>query len=274
MSVRATSSRPGSGVHSLGGPGEAGPGEGGPGAAVAGALGRALAPLVGTVARVRRSRPMHPDGAVLRGRLLRGGLHGPAATGVTWLDSAGDDDVVVRLSRGAGLPSGWPDVLGLSLRHDGGDVLLSSAGLRPLVRHVPLPARDPGRTGYCSLVPYRGPRGPVTIAALPRPPRSLPGDPRALAAALAAEPMRVVLAWAGVEGRWHPFARLDVGGPVGGVGDDVGEPDDVDDADLRFDPLRPPPGLEPYPWVARLRDPAYTAARRNFGAHDRDRSLG
>ena len=279
-SLGTTPVRPGSGASGSWGSGagdrsathgahRAGPDLGGP----VGAVGGALGVVIGAVARLRGSRPMHPEGAVLRAVLRRRGVLGGAApgtaSGVPWIDTAGEDDVVVRLSRGAGLPAGWPDVLGLALRHDGGDVLLSSAGMGPLVRHVFTPSRHAGRTGYSSLVPYRGPRGPVMIGAVARPPRAVPGDPEALASALSAEPLRVVLVWAGptwagLEGRWRPFARLDVGGPAG----------PTTDGPIRFDPLSPPPGLAMYDAVARLRDPAYTAGRLNHPTEDPDgRSL-
>lgn len=242
-----------------------------PGAgAVVGAAGRGLGSVSAAVARLRAARPLHPVGVVLAGRLVRAGSPPGDASGVPWLDSAGDDDVVVRLSRGGGLPAWAPDVHGLALRHtDDGrrvDVLLSSTGSAPLARHVLAPRRALGGGTYTCLLPYRGPRGPVMLAARPSPPRALPAEPAAIARELAAEPWRVVLAWAdGVAGRWRTFARLVVGGPP--ATSDASRPSRADVADarpdqpVRFDPLHAPPGLTAYPWVAALREPAYAAAR-------------
>lgn len=222
--------------------------------------GRGLGALSGAVARARSARPLHPVGAVLPGRLLRSGAAPGAAAGIAWLDDRGADDVVVRLSRGGGLPAWCPDVHGLALRHEATgrtvDVLLSTTGSAPGARHVLRPQVRLGGGVYTSLLPYRGPRGPVLLAARPVPRRRLPADPLALTALLAAAPLRLRLAWAdGLAGRWQPFGWLVVGG--------VPEypPPATPDPPLRLDPTSAPPGLAAYPWVAALRDPAYAAAR-------------
>ena len=224
-------------------------------------VGPALGVLSGAVARARRARPLHPTGVVLPGRLLRSGPGTHRASGVPWLDERGADDVVVRLSRGGGLPPWCPDVHGLALRHQGGngagghvDVLLSTTGSLPGLRHVLAPHVHPGRGTYTSLLPYRGPDGPVLVAARPVPRRALPADPLSLTAVLAAAPLRLRLAWSdGLVGRWRPFGRLVVGG--------VPEFPPQAEPPVRFDPVDAPPGLTAYPWVAALRGPAYAAAR-------------
>lgn len=223
------------------------------------AAGRGLGSLSGLVARMRLARPLHPVGAVLPGRLLRSGAAGGPA-GVPWLDERGEDDVVVRLSRGGGLPAWCPDVHGLALRHEVAgrtvDVLLSTTGSLPGARHVLRPQARLGGGVYTSLLPYRGPRGPVLLAAHPRPRRALPADPLALTARLAAAPLRLRLSWAeGLAGRWRPFGWLVVGSVP------AYPPPATPDPPLRFDPTSAPPGLDTYPWVAAVRDPAYAAAR-------------
>lgn len=103
------------------------------------------------VARWRRAKPLHPVGVVLHGRLLRDGLglragsgsRDGSRSGVQWIDSAGDDPVLVRLSRSAGLPSWLPDVMGLAVRDGSTDLLLSSAGRAPLARHLLALRRTP-----------------------------------------------------------------------------------------------------------------------------------
>jgi hypothetical protein len=67
----------------------------------------------------------------------------------------------------------------------------------------------------------------------------------------------VALAWAMGSRGWHPFAEL------------LLHKDPVDEADatLSFDPVgNALPGLETYDWVRRLREPAYTTARKSRGS--------
>jgi hypothetical protein len=200
--------------------------------------GRALGAVFGTVAAVRRARALHPRGGVVPATLRRV-PHPP--TGVAWLDETQDSRVSVRLSRSAGLPAPLPDVLGLALAvplpgGGRGDLLLSTAGSRPIARHLLLPARDPLRSAYTCLVPYASDRGPVMLAALPL-------DATVLG-----------LAWATPRGPWQPFAELVLDGARG--------PSD-DDPALDLDPvLHPLPGLRVPAPLARLREPAYAASRR------------
>ena len=95
--------------------------------------------------RLRGERAIHPRGRALVGTLT---ATGGAGTGVALLDSPGRYDVLVRVSRSAGLPELLPDVLGLAVRvldaHGPGahqDLLLDSTGPEPLLRRWPVPAR-------------------------------------------------------------------------------------------------------------------------------------
>lgn len=212
--------------------------------------------LSGGVARLRRSKPLHPTGAVMRATLRRTG----ATSGVEWLDGVGQDEVVVRLSRGGGLPPRLPDVHGLALRHGSTDVLLAASGRSLLLRHLLYARSTPGRGVYTTLVPFRGPRGPVLLAAFPDPSRPLPAAWDQTAALLAEDPLRLRLSWSDLSGPWYQFGELDIGGPL----------TDRTDEPLRFDPRRTPPGLQTYPWVDALRQPAYVAARRGHPTHPSD----
>ncbi|WP_225753598.1 hypothetical protein [Actinotalea sp. Marseille-Q4924] len=221
-------------------------------------LGTTLGAVVGVVARLRRGKALHPQGLVLRGRLRRYGLTGADATG-TWLDEAGDDDVVVRLSRGGGLPRRLPDVVGLAVRAGEVDLLLSSpVGTAPGLRHVPGPRRGHGRAPYGSVLPFLGPRGPVLLLAEPAAARDLPADRDALAAELAARPLVLSLSWASPRSRWRAFGTLEI----------MAEAPFAVDRSIRFQPLRTPPGLRTYPWVAALRTPAYTASQARSAQPD------
>ena len=208
------------------------------------------APLA-ALARWRNGKPMHPRGAVFGAVLERHGSERP--WGVPFLDATARDDVVVRLSRGAGLPAPLPDLLGLAVRLDGGsgpvDLLLSTTGRGALTRVVPVLRRDTA-SFYCSIMAYSSSAGPIRLAALPTG-DGVPSDPEPLAAAVRRHPLVFVLAAARGLGAWAPFGRLTIADPVG-----------PQDPELRFDAVRhPPPGLVADGPLARFRAPAYAAAQ-------------
>lgn len=213
--------------------------------------GKAVAVPLGAIARYRRGRAMHPRGAVFDAVLERHGASPPF--GVPWLDEVRSDPVVVRLSRGAGLPAPLPDVLGLAVRlgtdDDPVDILLSSTGQGRLSRLVPVPRVD-AEGVYSSIMAFRSTAGPIRIAALPRA-APVPSDPEPVAAAAAAGAIEFSLAAAVGSGDWRPFARLrstSARGPL--------------DSTIRFDAVRnPPPGLTADGPMARFREPAYATAR-------------
>ena len=198
---------------------------------------RLVAVPLAVLARVRGGKPMHPRGVVLTARLSRTGLARPS--GVRWLDEAGTDDVLVRLSRGAGLPPPLPDLFGFALRAPGEtpvDLLLSSSGRSRWTRRVPVLRRDPATT-YGSIMGYRAPAGPVLLAVHPQAPGAF-----------------TLTATVG-RGPEQPFARVVLGAET--------EPSDPP---LHFDAvLHAPPGLVADGPLARFRRPAYTAARAALG---------
>lgn len=200
-----------------------------------------LRAAIGVVDAVRpAAKPLHPRGAVTRGVLERFGS--PVASGVAWLDDAGTDDVVVRWSRAVGLPAPSPDVFGLAVRVElgggrHGDLLFSTTGTGPLTRFALVPAFTPQRA-MTTLLPYRTAGGPVLLRAVPQGERA------------------VELSWAHGMGAWQPFGTLRLDQPTTTAAD----------ADVTFDPVvNPLPGLAPYDWVTRLREPAYRSARRARG---------
>lgn len=207
---------------------------------IARVTGDALGAVFGALAAVRRGKPIHPRGRVVRGRLERTGA--PEPWGVPWLDEPSVDEGVVRLSRAVGLPDGWPDVLGLAIRFTGDgedhDLLLATTGLGALTRYVLVPRIDPATAVYSSLLPFDTPRGRALLSATPEEPQA--GAP--VFAVHVAQP----------RGPWHRFAtlRLDL------------DPADAGDAALEFDPVHnPPPGLSFPPALAALRAPSYRAAQ-------------
>jgi hypothetical protein len=202
-----------------------------------------LAGVLFLFGRLRRSKgkALHPRGELVRARLRRRGT--APRTGVEWLDEPGVDDVVVRLSRSIGLPGPMPDVLGFAMRvpvgtDRCGDVLLASTGTGALGRFLLRPARFEQQATYSSLFPYRTAAGPLLVAAFPNSDR----------------PGHFELARARLTGTWIVFATLDL----------LDAPEDASDAAVPFDPiLNLVPGLEPYEWSRRLREPSYAAARRS-----------
>ena len=213
--------------------------------------GRLVAVPLGALAHRRKGKPMHPRGAVFDAVLERYGSAVP--WGVPWLDEVATQPALVRLSRGAGLPAALPDLLGLGLRVPGPDrpidVLLSTTGLGPAGRLLPVPRRDAAAI-YTSIMAYRSDAGPLRIAALPDS-VAVPSEPEALVDAVR-RGLRFTLAAARGTAAWRTFARLTITTPVEPLDPDVG-----------FDAVRnPPPGLVPDGPMARFRAPAYAAARR------------
>ena len=220
------------------------------------AAGRAVAVPLAALARVRQAKPMHPRGVLFDALLQRRGL----ACGVDWLDTTGADDVLVRFSRGAGLPRRLPDLLGFALRLPGErpvDLLLSSTGQGRWSRRLPVPRRDAATT-YGSIMAYRSTAGPVWLAAVPQG-AALPSDREGLAVA---GPGRVMILSAAVgRGPWERFGSVTLRAVT-----------DPNDPPLHFDAvLHAPPGLAADGPLARFRGPAYAAARVAQGA---DREVG
>lgn len=204
---------------------------------VASAGGVLLSGATRTLAALRpASKPLHPDGVVLRGRIYR---HGSAVpTGVPWLDEPGQDDVSVRLSRAIGLPRGLPDIHGLAVRlgegDDAGDLLLASTGWGRLGRFVLTASRDHRSRPLTTLLPYRTEAGAVLLGA-----QAVGGE-------------TYDLSWAHRGGDWQLFAVLRLSAERA-----------VDQA-ISFDPVRHQvSGLQQYPSVVRLREPSYDHARRS-----------
>ena len=199
--------------------------------------GAVLAAATRTIALLRPAeKPLHPDGVVLIGHLERTGS--PTASGVAWLDEPGQDEVLVRLSRAVGLPVPLPDIHGLAFRVPGadgpGDVLLASTGWGRLGRFVLTFGRRPASRPLTSLLPYRTGAGPVLLGAR------------------AGGPDRYELSWAPYDGEWQAFATL------------VLTERESSSPGVSFDPVRHQvPGLEQYPVVVRLREPAYQRARES-----------
>jgi hypothetical protein len=218
-------------------------------------LGAGFAGIFRTIKAVRPDRPIHPQGVLLAGTLVR---HG-SASGAAWIDAAGTDPVTARLSRSLGLPGRFPDVLGLALRctSDGtaSDVLLASTGASRAGRFTLTLRRNAAAGVFSSLMPYKTASGPVLLAARTvLAPGQLRAEPQSFRSDLGQEAWTLGLFHARPAGPWVRFGTLTL------------EASATPDTSERFDPvLNTLPGAGTYGWTARLREPSYTAARQPAG---------
>jgi hypothetical protein len=231
------------------------------------AAGRGLGLVFRALKLVRPGRPIHPSGVRLVGTLERFPPSEPS--GIGWIDKGGTDHVCGRFSRSIGLPSMFPDILGLALRLGGpggtSDILLASTGAAVPGRFLLVPLFSATAATLGSLMPYRGTRGPILLAArtvvpgsgqnlpgIQEPAGRLPADPAGFRKALLDKTWVLQLGWARPAGRWIPFGTLTLTlDPL------------QDDAGLRFDPLHHElPDAGTYGWARRLREPSYSTARQ------------
>ena len=125
------------------------------------------------ISAIRGKRVFHPIGRAFEGALVLTEAAGEVLP--KELTQAGQRRVVVRLSRGAGLPEPLPDVLGLAIKIPDAygierdqDWLLASSGKHQLTRHLLLPALDFLGATYSTVLPYRVGSRLGTFRAFPR----------------------------------------------------------------------------------------------------------
>lgn len=199
------------------------------------------------LAAVRRARAFHPTGQFFDARLCIEG-RGPLPEG--------EQDVVARLSKGAGTPAGLPDVLGLAFRVQAAespiDVLCTTTiGLHGWRRLLLRPARQWQGARFSMLMPWqhtgRGRRNVVVGAEVLDP--DLQGlDPASVADHL---PVTICLQVTEHRDRVLQTGELVLTAPREAVG-------------VSFDPIRNHPAdwrLGPG-WLAQIRESAYSGSRR------------
>jgi hypothetical protein len=208
------------------------------------------------VAQWRQARALHPRGEVFAAELtLPQGWPGVVQPGRDPVAR----QVIVRMSKGGGLPGGWPDVLGLAVRVDDPsgpvDLLLSTTGRGRLTRWLPVPRRDWSRgTIYGSIMPFRSGTSVFSVAAIPDQ-RPVPSSLQALVHAVQAEPFGLTLVTAAPMRDWQPLGRLVLTEHRPGVR-------------VSFDPIvNAHPHLTPIPrTLSVVRKLAYAGSRRGQGA--------
>lgn len=189
----------------------------------------------------RGRRIFHPSGAAYAACFSADAQGGSVTAEI--LVEGFEHVALVRLSRGLGLPRGFPDVFGLALRlpdvyglgqHQ--DFLLASSGEGAAGRRLLRPAFG-ARTGmYSSLLPYEVGGQRLLLGARPVPNSTNAFD------LLVASP----------RGPWRMAARLTLGGRL----------EDAVARVLRFDPWNCGGGLIPAGVVNRVRGAAYRGSRQ------------
>lgn len=224
-------------------------------------LERAAQPLTGlsaaafaALSRARGKRFFHPVGEVLPGSIDWNGRAGewiPPAV----IEPPADADVVVRFSRGLGLPERLPDFLGIAIKirnvYGGGsdqDWLLVTSGRDPVTRHALLPASDYSSRPYSTVLPYRWKGELVTFGAFAVPGNSHPSTFRELVAA-ARDGLEYEIAVA-PEGEAHTVVgRVTVASP------------ETPALNVRFNPWNTSPELQPAGALNELRRRTYAASQ-------------
>ena len=202
-----------------------------------------LAAVIAPLGKARDAKPLHPRGAIHAATLE---ITDPApALGAVQFGERGTIDSLVRVSRAVGLPAPWPDIGGLALRlrpqaADGSrcDLLFAGTGRGRITRWLLAVRREPVGGTLTTLLPMRSVSGPVQFILEPEE---------------GVQPVTYRLGWARPGNSWQPLGRLVLGAEV--------EP--VADPPVRFDPItNAVEGLENYPSVRKLREPAYRMARK------------
>lgn len=188
--------------------------------------------LFGSLSALRGKRVFHPDGDAFEGT-------------ASFLDADQVDDMaaflagttspaVVRFSRGVGLPSAVPDVLGMAVKlpdlvGPGGDqdLLLVTSGEGAVLQNTLRPARGFFRGTYSTVLPYRRPLSDersssrdtpqassdteqILFGARPDPELAGSADEtfRDVGAAVAVGRLRFDLMTARIGDRWRPLGSL------------------------------------------------------------------
>lgn len=200
---------------------------------------------------MRGARVFHPRGVAFEASWEPVDRDVFAATGL-----AEDQQAIVRLSKGVGLPDGFPDILGIAIKvldaHGprlDQDLLLASAPNLGAGRRMLWLARDFTAATFSSVLAYQVGSLRTHVVA-----RVLGPDGTSLADVRAGAASDLTILLDDTSGR-H-LARVRLGSPLGPRSSD----------DLRFDPWHAGPGLRPVGLANRVRRPAYRASQGGRGA--------
>jgi hypothetical protein len=202
---------------------------------------------MGATAQLRSGPAIHAVGTAYAAELDVVGAPAGQEFGLELIDRPARRPALARLSRGAGLPTVLPDVLGLAIRleTDRGpqDLLLDSCWSGPVGRHLVRVGRSASRGVYGSLLAYRVGEHVVHLAAVGNEPRQLTSHDAAIG-----QSFRLLLAGP-YERRWRTWATLRLLEPV-------------DRPALRFSPGHDALGVSLRADGTRFRVPSYRASQR------------
>ncbi|NKQ56886.1 hypothetical protein HFP15_28840 [Amycolatopsis sp. K13G38] len=206
---------------------------------------RPLRSAFGALAHVRDARAFHPKG------ILADGIVTALGRGLLPEEPT---EVRARLSKGAGVPQGFRDVLGLAVRVplETGQWDLTFSTVGPFGRVVPFPSSGWCDRPFSSLMPYRvdgRPRWLLAQAARGQP--DVDASLRAARRLVRGGGFELVIAEASATDVPRPIALLRLHTVC------------ADAALPAFDPiLNHPPGVTLYPgWLAKAREMAYLGSR-------------
>lgn len=212
--------------------------------------GSGLSALFFAMAQLRHAPAVHPRGVTFSAQLTVNGRNP--------LIALGNYLVTVKLSKGAGTPNRWPDVLGVALRIRSlgaavpCDFLFSSAGDGRWTRWLPVPAGDWGLASYGTLAPYESAGRWWWLMLRPSGP---PVRHASLEHLEHAAPSGFILQIGGEAADWHPIGELSLHKLLAETGQ-------------VFDPvLNHPAAARVAPnWLRELRERAYSGSRRGRDA--------
>ena len=205
---------------------------------------------------IRRNRVFHPVGEAFDGAL---GWETPSDAPEALRVLDGNHEVIVRFSRGAGLPEPMPDVLGIAIKIPAGattkeqDLLLASCGAPPVTRNLLVPAKSFFRCTFSSVLPYRageetflfGAHADATL-------KDREGDFGDLQQLASEGTLRFELLFAGLTGDWSRLGTLDV----------TGQRSQETAHELKFNPWNTQGGIEPAGPLNTLRLATYRSSQK------------
>ncbi|MCW2714011.1 MAG: hypothetical protein JWN88_1058, partial [Frankiales bacterium] len=199
---------------------------------------------------VRGERAIHAKGKTFTGTV---DIPGGAGVGLALFDEPQRYDAVIRFSRAVGLPDLVPDFLGLALRllDAGGpgehqDLVMDTGAAPPVLRNLPLPARNLMGSTYSTLLPFGAEGRRLLVGAQPW------AGPRvtSLERLVDVLPVRLRLVVAFQTGPWRPVGevvcRAEMPAPVG--------------RQVRFSPYQDGGDLVPVGRINAWRKGAYEAS--------------
>lgn len=220
-----------------------------------------MAGLFGSLSALRRKRVFHPDGDAYRGTLTF--LPDDMVDPLLRFAAGSTSEALIRFSRGAGLPEGMPDVLGIAVKLPGlagdgrdQDFLMVTSSEGPVMQNLLLPAKGFFRHHYSTVLPYRAPEGSEQILFGAKPDPDLVGRDdetfQDVANAAAAAHLRFDFTTARIGERWKKAGSLVITTKV-----------EREEADaLRFNPWNAHPSLVPAGPLNTWRKSAYIKSQQ------------